>query len=80
MKPWRCDPYLWVHLAGLATVPLWIGLCLLGLAVGNPTWPGLELGFIVAVGVLPVLVMQLRRPFYIFSPIQRWTSQPWPRP
>ncbi len=67
MKPWRCDPYLWVHLAGLATVPLWIDLCLLGLAVGNPTWPGLELGFIVAVGVLPVLVMQLRRPFYIFS-------------
>ena len=53
---------------------------LAGLAVGNPTWPGLELGFIVAVGVLPVLVMQLRRPFYIFSPIQRWTSQPWPRP
>jgi hypothetical protein len=80
MQPWRCDPYLWVHLAGLATVPLWIDLCLLGLAVGNPTWPGLELGFIVAVGVLPVLVMQLRRPFYIFNPIQRWTSQPWPRP
>ncbi|MEO1070288.1 MAG: low-complexity tail membrane protein, partial [Cyanobacteria bacterium J06638_6] len=66
MKPWRCDPYLWVHLAGLATVPLWIDLCLLGLAVGNPTLPELELGVIVAVGVLPVLVMQLWQPFYIF--------------
>jgi hypothetical protein len=66
MKPWRCDPYLWVHLAGLATVPLWIDLCLLGLAVGNPTLPELELGVIVALGVLPVLVMQLWQPFYIF--------------
>lgn len=27
MQPWRSDPYLWVHLAGLATVPLWIDLC-----------------------------------------------------
>ncbi|MBW4482300.1 MAG: low-complexity tail membrane protein [Tildeniella torsiva UHER 1998/13D] len=67
MAPWRRDPYLWVHLAGLATVPLWIDLCLLGLAVGNPTLPELELGVIVALGVLPVLVMQLRQPFYIFS-------------
>ncbi len=67
MKPWRCDPYLWVHLAGLATVPLWIDLCLLGLAVGSPTLPGLELGFIVTLGALPLLVMQLWRPFYIFS-------------
>ncbi|WP_277873701.1 MULTISPECIES: low-complexity tail membrane protein [Cyanophyceae] len=58
---------MWVHLAGLATVPLWIDLCLLGLAVGNPTLPELELGVIVALGVLPVLVMQLRQPFYIFS-------------
>ncbi len=67
MALWRCDPYLWVHLAGLATVPLWIDLCLLGLAVGNPALPELELGVIVALGVLPVLVMQLRQPFYIFS-------------
>ncbi|WP_052050353.1 low-complexity tail membrane protein [Leptolyngbya sp. KIOST-1] len=67
MAPWRYDPYLWVHLAGLATVPLWIDLCLLGLAVGNPALPGLELGLIGALGVLPVLLMQLRRPFYIFS-------------
>ncbi|OKH45366.1 hypothetical protein NIES30_19765 [Phormidium tenue NIES-30] len=46
---------------------MWIDLCLLGLAVGNPTLPELELGVIVALGVLPVLIMQLRQPFYIFS-------------
>jgi hypothetical protein len=67
MATWRTDPYLWVHLAGLATVPLWLDLCLLGLAVGNPTLPGVELGAIAALGVLPVLAMQLLRPFYIFS-------------
>lgn len=67
MQPWRCDSYLWVHLAGLATVPLWIDLCLLGLAVGNPTLPELELAVMIGLGVLPVLVMQLRQPFYIFS-------------
>ncbi|MFQ4137798.1 low-complexity tail membrane protein [Nodosilinea sp. PGN35] len=67
MAPWRCDPYLWVHLAGLATVPLWLDLCLLGLAVGNPTLPELELGVLIVLGVLPVLAMQLRQPFYIFS-------------
>jgi len=67
MQPWRSDPYLWVHLAGLATVPLWIDLCLLGLAVGNPVLPGLELAVITVLGGLLVLVMQLRQPFYIFS-------------
>lgn len=67
MAPWRYDLYLWVHLAGLATVPLWIDLCLMGLAVGTPALPGLELGVMVLLGALPVLVMQLRRPFYIFS-------------
>ncbi|WP_017299327.1 low-complexity tail membrane protein [Nodosilinea nodulosa] len=67
MAPWRYDPYLWVHLAGLATVPLWIDLCLLGLAVGNPALPGLELGVVIVLGALPVLTMQLLRPFYIFS-------------
>ncbi|MGB3138939.1 MAG: low-complexity tail membrane protein [Nodosilinea sp.] len=67
MASWRYDPYLWIHLAGLATVPLWMGLCLLGLAVGDAVSPALELAIIIGLGVLPVLGMQLRRPFYIFS-------------
>jgi hypothetical protein len=67
MAPYRYDPYLWVHLAGLATVPLWLAICALGLAVGSPQWPGLEFAFLILVGVLPALVMQLGKPFYIFS-------------
>lgn len=64
----RRDPYLWIHLAGLATVPLWLDLCLSGLAVGDPVVPPwLELTTLGWVGTVPVLWMQLQRPFYIFS-------------
>jgi len=64
----RRDPYLWIHLAGLATVPVWLDGCLVGLAVGEPLVPPwLELATLGAVGTLPILWMQLQRPFYIFS-------------
>lgn len=67
MATHRYDPYLWVHLAGIATVPLWLAICMLGLAVGSPQWPGLELALLGVLGVSPALLMQLGRPFYIFS-------------
>jgi hypothetical protein len=67
MTTYRYDPYLWVHLAGLATVPFWLVLCLLGLAVGYPMIPWLELTLVLGLGSLPVLYMQLRRPFSIFG-------------
>lgn len=67
MTALRYDPYLWVHLAGLATVPLWLVVCLLGLAVGYPTAPALELSLVLGLGCLPVLYMQLLRPFSIFG-------------
>lgn len=67
MATHRYDPYLWVHLAGIATVPLWLAICGLGLAVGSPQWPGVELALLTLLGVSPVLWMQLGRPFYIFS-------------
>lgn len=68
MKASRLDPYLWVHLAGAAAVPLWLDICLLGLAVGNPIMPmPLELGLIGIVGSLPVLWMQWKKPFCIYS-------------
>ena len=61
------DPYLWIHLAGLATVPLWLDIGLAGLAVGDPVVaPGVELLTLALVGTLPILWMQLQRPFYIF--------------
>lgn len=64
----RSEPILWIHLAGLAVVPLSLELCLVGLAVGDPIWPvWLELLIVAALGVVPVLWMQLTRPFYIFA-------------
>jgi hypothetical protein len=66
MKSFRYDPYLWVHLAGLAAVPIWLDICLLGLAVGYPTVPKLEVAILIGIGVIPALLMQLQRPFSIF--------------
>ncbi|HEY9762843.1 MAG TPA: low-complexity tail membrane protein, partial [Trichocoleus sp.] len=68
MRSFRLDPYLWVHLAGLAVVPLWLDLCLLGLSTGSPVFPiGIEIGFLSLVGALPILLMQLQKPFCIYS-------------
>ncbi len=68
MRSFWSEPFLWIHLAGLAALPLCLAFCLLGLAVGDPIAPvGLEFAAVAAVGIAPVLWMQLTRPFYIFS-------------
>lgn len=68
MVSYRRDPYLWVHLAGLAAVPVLALLCLLLLAAGDPLLPsGLEIALLALVGIGPVLWMQLRKPFYIYA-------------
>lgn len=68
MRAFWSDPYLWIHAAGLAGVPVCLLLCLLGLAVGDPLLPAwLELGLIAIVGIVPIAWMQLQKPFYIFS-------------
>ena len=68
MTPFRRDPYLWIHLAGLATLPLWLDFCLASLAVGNPVIPSwIELGGVGLMGSAPIFWMQWQRPFYIFS-------------
>lgn len=68
MRTFWFDPYLWIHLAGLAAAPLWLELCFVGLAIGEPILPvTAELALVAAVGVLPVLWMQWQAPFYIFS-------------
>lgn len=68
MRSFWSDPYLWIHLAGLATVPIWLELCLLALAVGDPILPGwLELFLVAGIGIGPIVWMQWVRPFDIYS-------------
>jgi hypothetical protein len=68
MRSFWSDPYLWVHLAGLAAVPIFLELCMVGFATGVPLLPAwLELLLVGAIGIAPVLWMQWQRPFYIFS-------------
>lgn len=68
MRSFWSEPFLWIHLSGLATVPIWLEICLLGLAVGDPVLPlWLEFSLLAAIGVIPVLWMQLGRPFLIFA-------------
>jgi hypothetical protein len=68
MNSFRFEPFLWLHLAGLVTLPLWLGLFAVGFAMGTPLLPfWLEFGVVAVIGILPILWMQWSRPFYIFS-------------
>ena len=68
MRSFRSEPILWIHVAGLATLPIFLLLCLLFLSVGEPLFPvWMELLLVAATGLIPLLWMQLRRPFYIFA-------------
>lgn len=68
MQSFRTEPFLWIHLSGLAALPLALELVWLGLAVGEPLLPvWLELLIVGAIGTVPVLWMQLTRVFDIFS-------------
>jgi hypothetical protein len=68
MRSFWSDPYLWVHLAGIAALPVFLELCLVGMATGEPLLPlWVELLFVGGVGILPILWMQWQRPFSIFS-------------
>ncbi|MDJ0508043.1 MAG: low-complexity tail membrane protein [Crocosphaera sp.] len=64
----RIEPFLWIHLAGIALSPLLLMIMWIGLAVSDP-WPfyWLELGFVGTIGVIPILWMQLTQPFDVFS-------------
>ncbi|MEG4630090.1 low-complexity tail membrane protein [Microcoleus sp. AR_TQ3_B6] len=68
MRSFWSEPFLWIHLSGAAALPIFLGLCLLGLAVGSPLLPvWLEMFLVAVAGIFPVLWMQWFRPFYIFS-------------
>lgn len=64
----RIEPFLWIHLAGLALSPLLLMIMWIGFAVSDP-WPfyWLELGLVGMVGVIPILWMQWTKPFDCFS-------------
>jgi hypothetical protein len=64
----RDEPFIWIHLAGIVTLPVSLGLVWLGLSLGQPL--PVAYGEFIAIaisGILPVLWMQLVRPFNIFS-------------
>jgi hypothetical protein len=68
MQSFRTEPFLWIHLSGLAALPLALELVWLGLAVGEPLLPvWIEFLIVGAIGIVPVLWMQLTRVFDIFS-------------
>ncbi len=63
----RSNPYLWLHLSGIAAFPIFVLLTWLGLSLGDPLplyW--LELIIIGILGILPPFLMQWLRPFYIY--------------
>ena len=63
----RDEPFLWIHLAGIALFPVSIELTLIGLGIGNSFPYFIELPLLAAIAILPILLMQLTRPFDIFS-------------
>lgn len=66
------ERYLWVHFVGLAAVPLLLDICLAGLASAGPAFNyptafGWQFWLIAFLGIVPTLLMQVIRPFYVFS-------------
>ena len=68
MSSFRTEPFLWIHLAGIAVAPLALLVMGVALGVATPLTPyPLELLLLVGMGLVPVLWMQWQRPFEIFS-------------
>ena len=63
----RSEPFIWIHLVGIALFPALTQIALLGLAVGDSYSYLIELPLLAAIAILPILLMQLSRPFDIFS-------------
>ena len=60
--------YLWVHLVGLAAVPLLLDICLAGLASAGSALPfKVQFWLIALTGIVPSAWMQIQRPFYIYA-------------
>lgn len=63
----RTEPFLWIHLTGIVLFPAALIMTLIGLGIGNSFTYSLELSLLMAIAILPILLMQLVRPFDIFS-------------
>jgi len=63
----RSEPFLWIHLGGIVMFPLFFLLTSFCLAIGERYSYWLEVPLLVVIAILPVLLMQLYRPFNIFS-------------
>ena len=60
--------YLWVHLVGLAAVPLLLDICLAGLAsAGSALAFKAQFWMVALIGIVPSAWMQIQKPFYIYS-------------
>ena len=66
VKSLRTEPYVWIHLSGIVFVPICLGITTIGVGMAEK-YPVLELSLLAVTGILPVLLMQLTRPFDIFS-------------
>jgi hypothetical protein len=63
----RSELFLWIHIGGIIMFPLMFVIASIGLAVGDRYSYFIELPWLIAIAILPVLLMQLYRPFNIFS-------------
>ena len=63
----RSEPYLWLHLAGIAALPLCLEVCLAGLRSSSGLPLGVTLLLVALAGIGPVVWMQWQRPFCVFS-------------
>jgi hypothetical protein len=63
----RSEPFLWIHFGGIIVFPLMLVITVIGLTVGDRYSYLIELPWLIAIAILPVSLMQLYRPFNIFS-------------
>ena len=68
MSSFRNEPFLWIHLSGIAVAPIALLIVWLSLAIATPITPyWLELVILGMIGIIPILLMQWQKPFEIFS-------------
>lgn len=68
MSSFRNEPFLWIHLSGIAVAPIALLIVWLSLAIATPITPyWLELIMLGIIGIIPILLMQWQKPFEIFS-------------